>query len=32
MSLARPNTSAQSLYELLGWNQDEQFFMYHRYP
>ena len=31
LSAARTNTSAQALYELLGWKQDEQFFMYHRY-
>ena len=30
--VARPNTSAQALYESRGWTRDEQFFVYHRYP
>lgn len=32
LSAARTNISAQKLYEAHGWKQDEQFFMYHRYP
>jgi len=32
LSVARPNTTAQALYESRGWERDEQFFMYHRYP
>jgi ribosomal protein S18 acetylase RimI-like enzyme len=30
--VAKPNTAAQALYEATGWQQDEHFFMYHRYP
>lgn len=29
--VAKPNTSAQALYETTGWQPDEHFFMYHRY-
>jgi len=32
LNVARGNTSAQSLYEEKGWKQDDQFFMYHRFP
>jgi GNAT superfamily N-acetyltransferase len=32
LNVARPNTTAQALYEARGWKQDDQFFMYHRYP
>ncbi|RQO47570.1 GNAT family N-acetyltransferase [Variovorax sp. KBW07] len=32
LNVARGNESAQRLYEARGWKQDDQFFMYHRYP
>ena len=32
LNVARPNTTAQALYQSRGWRQDGQFFMYHRYP
>lgn len=32
LNVARDNGSAQRLYEAQGWKQDDQFFMYHRYP
>lgn len=32
LNVARSNGSAQALYAARGWQQDEQFFMYHRYP
>jgi ribosomal protein S18 acetylase RimI-like enzyme len=32
LNVARDNVSAQELYEKQGWKQDEQFFMYHRFP
>lgn len=32
LNVARPNAPAQALYEARGWQQDDQFFMYHRYP
>jgi GNAT superfamily N-acetyltransferase len=32
LNVARGNTPAQSLYEERGWKQDDQFFMYHRFP
>ena len=32
LNVARENTSAQELYRASGWKQDEQFFMYHRFP
>jgi GNAT superfamily N-acetyltransferase len=32
LNVARPNTTAQALYDASGWQQDDQFFMYHRYP
>jgi GNAT superfamily N-acetyltransferase len=30
--VARPNTTAQALYEARQWRQDDQFFVYHRHP
>jgi GNAT superfamily N-acetyltransferase len=32
LNVARDNNSAQRLYEEHGWKQDDQFFMYHRFP
>ena len=32
LNVARDNGTAQQLYEAQGWNRDEQFFMYHRFP
>lgn len=32
LNVARSNVTAQALYAARGWQQDEQFFMYHRYP
>jgi GNAT superfamily N-acetyltransferase len=32
LNVARGNTSAQKLYEQRGWKQDDQFYMYHRFP
>jgi len=32
LNVARSNVTAQALYAASGWQQDEQFFMYHRYP
>lgn len=32
LNVARSNGPAQALYAASGWQQDEQFFMYHRYP
>lgn len=32
LNVARSNVTAQALYAVSGWQQDEQFFMYHRYP
>ena len=32
LNVARSNVTAQALYTASGWQQDEQFFMYHRYP
>lgn len=32
LNVARENEAAQALYQAQGWTQDEQFFMYHRYP
>jgi GNAT superfamily N-acetyltransferase len=32
LNVARDNKRGQALYEALGWNRDEQFHMYHRYP
>ena len=31
LNVARSNTAAQALYKAQGWEQDEQFFMFHRY-
>jgi len=31
LNVTRSNTPAQALYEARGWQQDEHFFMYHRY-
>lgn len=32
LNVARENKAGQALYEGLGWHQDVQFFMYHRFP
>ncbi len=32
LNVARENKPGQALYEALGWRQDVQFFMYHRFP
>jgi len=32
LNVARTNRAAQALYQARGWQQDDQFFMYHRYP
>ena len=32
LNVARQNVSAQRLYDERGWKQDDQFFMYHRFP
>lgn len=32
LNVARTNVSAQQLYTVRGWKQDEQFFMFHRFP
>jgi GNAT superfamily N-acetyltransferase len=32
LNVARDNPSGQALYEALGWHQDAQFHMYHRFP
>jgi GNAT superfamily N-acetyltransferase len=32
LNVARDNEQGQALYEALGWSQDRQFHMYHRYP
>lgn len=32
LNVARDNTSAQALYRARGWQEDEQFYMFHRYP
>jgi GNAT superfamily N-acetyltransferase len=32
LNVARPNVTAQQLYAARGWTQDEQFFMFHRFP
>lgn len=31
LNVARSNGTAQALYEARGWQQDDHFFMYHRY-
>ncbi len=32
LNVARTNVSAQQVYTARGWKQDDQFFMYHRFP
>jgi GNAT superfamily N-acetyltransferase len=32
LNVARDNHSGQALYNALGWQQDQQFFMFHRFP
>ena len=32
LNVAQANVTAQALYAARGWQQDEQFLMYHRYP
>jgi GNAT superfamily N-acetyltransferase len=32
LNVARTNVSAQQVYTARGWKQDEQFFMFHRFP
>jgi GNAT superfamily N-acetyltransferase len=32
LNVARTNVSAQQVYTARGWQQDEQFFMFHRFP
>jgi GNAT superfamily N-acetyltransferase len=32
LNVARENAAGQALYEAQGWRQDEQYFMYHRFP
>jgi GNAT superfamily N-acetyltransferase len=32
LNVARTNEAGQALYQARGWKQDDQFFMYHRYP
>jgi GNAT superfamily N-acetyltransferase len=32
LNVARDNGSGQELYAARGWAQDQQFFMYHRFP
>jgi GNAT superfamily N-acetyltransferase len=32
LNVARTNVSAQQVYAARGWKQDDQFFMYHRFP
>jgi GNAT superfamily N-acetyltransferase len=32
LNVARDNKPGQALYQALGWSQDAQFFMYHRFP
>lgn len=32
LNVARSNVSGQALYLHRGWNQDEEFFMFHRFP
>jgi GNAT superfamily N-acetyltransferase len=32
LNVARDNAPGQALYEAIGWSQDRQFHMYHRYP
>ena len=32
LNVARTNVSAQQVYTARGWKQDDQFFMFHRFP
>ncbi len=32
LNVARTNVSAQAVYDARGWKQDDQYFMYHRFP
>ncbi len=32
LNVTRDNSAGQALYRAQGWRQDEQFFMFHRYP
>jgi GNAT superfamily N-acetyltransferase len=32
LNVARANVSAQQVYAARGWKQDDQFFMFHRFP
>ncbi len=32
LNVARDNLPGQALYAARGWQRDEQFFMYHRFP
>jgi GNAT superfamily N-acetyltransferase len=32
LNVARGNAPAQQLYEAAGWKQDDEYFMYHRFP
>ena len=32
LNVARGNVSAQQVYTARGWKQDDQFFMFHRFP
>lgn len=32
LNVARSNAPGQALYKAQGWSQDEQFYMYHRFP
>ena len=32
LNVARTNVSARQVYAARGWKQDDQFFMYHRFP
>lgn len=32
LNVAHDNHSAQQLYEARGWQQDDHYYMYHRYP
>jgi GNAT superfamily N-acetyltransferase len=32
LNVARTNVSAQQIYIARGWKQDDQFFMFHRFP
>ncbi len=32
LNVARENAAGQALYRRLGWTQDQQFYMFHRFP